>query len=79
MKCDICRKPYVGVVTIAQTKTSIAICSSCTRHITDLTYKTTLCTVPAGTFDLEDWISYNPTFDISGSSTEFQQAVKDII
>lgn len=75
MKCDICSRYSVGVVTIAQTKTNISICSDCTRYVTDLTYQTGVCIVPAGTFDLEDWIQKNPYTDISSASKEFQSAV----
>lgn len=76
MSCDACGNPVVEQsATIAQTKTTIDVCADCSRHITDLTYQTGVCTVGAGEFDLESWCSRNPGSAPAGASDEFKAAV----
>lgn len=77
MKCEICGSAdFDKTVVIAQTKTTIDICSVCARHVTDLTYSTGSCVVNATEFDLEDWIQKNPYTDISAASEAFKAAVE---
>jgi hypothetical protein len=74
MRCDICKQKGIGIVTIAQTKTQISICVDCNRHVTALKYVTNYCVVPAGTFDLEDWVKRHPEGCSSSASKDFQSA-----